>query len=48
VPDGPRGPYKLEGLAVDGVQGRVVHLRAVEDADDPTKASTALRLRLAL
>ncbi len=48
VPDGPRGPYKLEGLAVDGVEGRVVHLRAVEDADDPTKASTALRLRLAL
>lgn len=48
VPDGPRGPYKLEGLAVERVDGATVHLRAVEDADDPTKASTALRLRLVL
>lgn len=48
VPDGPDGPYKLEGLAVERVDGARVHLRAVEDADDPSKASTALRLRLEL
>lgn len=48
VPDGPDGPYKLEGLAVERVDGARVHLRALEDADDPTQASTALRLRLEL
>jgi len=48
VPDGPDGPYKLEGLAIDRVEGNVVHLRAVEDADTPSKPSTALELRLVL
>lgn len=48
VPDGPHGPYKLEGLAVSRVEGGVAHLVAVEDADDPSKPSTALTLELVL
>ncbi len=48
VPDGPDGPYKLEGLAVARVEDGVAHLVAVEDADDPDAPSTALTLRLAL
>lgn len=44
VPDGPDGPYKLEGVTVLGVEGGVARVMAVEDADDPTKASVKLLL----
>jgi|GEM_PF-328172 hypothetical protein len=44
VPDGPDGPYKLEGVTVLGVEGGVARVMAVEDADDPTKASMKLLL----
>lgn len=48
VPDGPQGPYKLEGVAVDRVEGGIAYVRAVEDADDPARPSTALTLALVL
>ncbi|MFO0726262.1 MAG: hypothetical protein U1E65_20930 [Myxococcota bacterium] len=48
VPDGPDGPYKLEGLTVLGVEGGVARVMAVEDADDPAKASMRLVLDYAL
>lgn len=44
VPDGPDGPYKLEGVTVLGVEGGVARVMAVEDADDPSKASVKLLL----
>lgn len=48
VPDGPDGPLKLEGLAVERLDGRMATVIAVEDADDPAKPSTAVRLLLDL
>lgn len=48
VPDGPDGPYKLEGVTVLGVEGGVARVMAVEDADDPSKASVRLVLDYAL
>jgi hypothetical protein len=46
VPDGPSGPYKIEGLAVRGPAPGGVSLIAVVDADDPLAASSRLDLRV--
>ena len=46
VPDGPSGPYKIEGLAVRGPVPGGVSLIAVVDADDPLAASSRLDLRV--
>jgi hypothetical protein len=47
VPEGPGGPYKIEGLAVRGLEPAGVALIAVVDADDPHAASSRLDLRVA-
>ncbi|RSM50008.1 hypothetical protein DMB66_44010 [Actinoplanes sp. ATCC 53533] len=46
VPDGPSGPYKIEGLAVRGPVPGGVSVIAVVDADDPLAASSRLDLRV--
>jgi hypothetical protein len=48
VPAGDRGPRKVEGLAIEKLDKESIVIRAVEDADDPTLAATALRLRFPL
>lgn len=48
LPPGPEGPRKIEGLALESVEGKSATFRLVEDADDPTRASTAIRVRFAL
>jgi hypothetical protein len=42
----PGGPYKIEGLAVRGVEPAAASLIAVVDADDPSAASSRLDLRV--
>jgi hypothetical protein len=42
----PDGPYKIEGLAVRGIEPDGVSLIAVVDADDPLAASSRLELRV--
>jgi len=42
----PGGPYKIEGLAVRGLDPAGVSLIAVVDADDPLAASSRLELRV--
>jgi hypothetical protein len=39
---------KVEGLALRAVRDGAAHLLAVVDDDDPTRASTALELRVAI
>jgi hypothetical protein len=44
VPEGPDGPYKIEGLAVRRHTADSVSVIAVVDADDPDAASSLLEL----
>jgi hypothetical protein len=46
VPDGADGPYKIEGLALRGLDAAGVSLAAVVDADDPDLPSSLLDVRL--
>lgn len=46
LPDSARGPYKVEGLAVDETTTDGLWLVAVVDADDPAVPSEQLTLRL--
>jgi hypothetical protein len=48
LPDGPDGPEKVEGLALDRIEGTTAHLVAIIDADNPTAASRAVRVALEL
>jgi hypothetical protein len=46
LPASPRGPYKVEGLAIAGVTAGGLRLFAVTDADDPGVPSELLELEL--
>jgi hypothetical protein len=48
VPEVDGHVAKVEGLALRAVRDGTAHLLAVVDDDDPTRASTALELRVAL
>ncbi|MBI2377261.1 MAG: pyruvate kinase [Deltaproteobacteria bacterium] len=42
----PGAPVKLEGIAIEGVEGREARVVGVTDADDPSRASELIRYTL--